>query len=78
MNAMRKLIVAEHISLDGVIQSPAGLMIYPVMLERGKHLFGDDIQPSALTLVHSIGTPSDVLLARYARSGEVRTGRADK
>ncbi|HUE94122.1 dihydrofolate reductase family protein [Pseudomonas sp.] len=54
------------------------LMIYPVMLGRGKHLFGDDIQPSALTLVHSVGTPSGVLLARYARSGEVRTGRADK
>ena len=54
------------------------LMIYPVMLGRGKHLFGDDIQPSALTLVHSTGTPSGVLLARYARSGEVRTGRADK
>lgn len=50
------------------------LMIYPVMLGRGKHLFGDNIQPSAFTLTHSTSTPSGVLLARYAHSGEVRTG----
>lgn len=50
------------------------LMIYPVVLGRGKRLFGDDAQPSAFTLAHSITTRSGVLLARYARSGEVRTG----
>ena len=48
---------------------------HPVMLGRGKRVFGDDAQPSAFTLVHSISTPSGVLLTRYARSGEVRTGR---
>lgn len=50
------------------------LMIYPVVLGRGKRLFGDDAQPSAFTLAHSITTRRGVLLARYARSGEVRTG----
>ncbi|HEV8431689.1 MAG TPA: dihydrofolate reductase family protein [Pyrinomonadaceae bacterium] len=50
------------------------LMIYPVVLGRGKRLFGDNAQPSAFTLVHSTSTPSGVLLTRYARSGEVRTG----
>jgi dihydrofolate reductase len=54
------------------------LMIYPVMLGRGKHLFGDNAQPSAFTLMHSSSTPSGVLLARYARSGEVRTGVVGK
>ena len=50
------------------------LMIYPVVLGRGKRLFGDNAQPSAFTLAHSTSTPSGVLLTRYARSGEVRTG----
>ena len=50
------------------------LMIYPVVLGHGKRLFGDNAQPSAFTLAHSISTPGGVLLTRYARSGEVRTG----
>jgi dihydrofolate reductase len=50
------------------------LLIYPVVLGRGKRLFGDNAQPSAFTLAHSSSTPSGVLLTRYARSGEVRTG----
>jgi dihydrofolate reductase len=50
------------------------LMIYPVMLGRGKRLFGDDAQASAFTLSHSARTPGGVLINRYVRSGEVRTG----
>ena len=50
------------------------LMIYPVVLGRGKHLFGNNAQPSAFTLAHSTSTRSGVLLTRHARSGEVRTG----
>jgi dihydrofolate reductase len=50
------------------------LMIYPVVLGRGKPLFGDNAQPSAFTLAHSTSTPSGVLITRYVRSGEVRTG----
>ncbi len=37
-------------------------------------VFGDNAQPSAFTLAHSSSTPSGVLLTRYARSSEVRTG----
>ena len=54
------------------------LMIYPVVLGRGKRLFGDNAQPAAFTLVHATSTPSGVLLTRYARSGEVRTGAFDE
>jgi dihydrofolate reductase len=54
------------------------LMIYPVVLGRGKRLFGDNAQPSAFTLVHATSTPSGVLLTRYVRSGEVRTGAFDE
>jgi len=50
------------------------LLIYPVVLGRGKRLFGDDAQASAFTLAHSTSTPSGVLITRYVRSGEVRTG----
>jgi len=50
------------------------LMIHPVLLGRGRRLFGDDAQPSAFTLAHSASTPSGVLIARYVRGGEVRTG----
>jgi dihydrofolate reductase len=50
------------------------LMIYPVVLGRGKHLFGNNAQPSAFTLAHSTSTPQGVLITRHVRSGEVRTG----
>jgi dihydrofolate reductase len=50
------------------------LMICPIVLGRGKRLFGDNAQPSAFTVAHSTSTPGGVLLTRYARSGEVRTG----
>ncbi|SDQ35191.1 dihydrofolate reductase family protein [Pseudoxanthomonas sp. CF125] len=50
------------------------LMIYPVVIGHGKRLFGDNAQPSSFTLTQSTRTAGGVLLARYARSGEVRTG----
>ena len=50
------------------------LVIYPVMLGHGKCLFGEDAQPSAFTLAHSTSTPGGVLITRYMRNGEVRTG----
>jgi dihydrofolate reductase len=50
------------------------LSIYPVMLGRGKRLFGDDALASAFHLAHSAATPGGVLITRYTRAGEVRTG----
>lgn len=54
------------------------LLIYPVILGRGKRLFGDNAQVSAFTLAHSTSTPGGVLITRYVRSGEVRTGTFDE
>jgi dihydrofolate reductase len=54
------------------------LLIYPVLLGRGKRLFGDNAQASSFTLAHSTSTPSGVLITRYVRSGEVRTGTFDE
>ncbi|SIT37200.1 Bifunctional deaminase-reductase domain-containing protein [Paraburkholderia piptadeniae] len=53
------------------------LLIYPVMLGRGKRLFGDNALASAFTLAHSTSTPGGVLITRYMRDGEVRTGAFD-
>jgi dihydrofolate reductase len=50
------------------------LVIYPVILGRGKRLFGDDAQASAFTLVRSLSTAGGALITRYLRNGEVRTG----
>jgi dihydrofolate reductase len=50
------------------------LLIYPVVLGRGKRLFGDDAKASAFTLTHSATTSGGVIITRYTRDGEVRTG----
>jgi len=50
------------------------LLIYPVVLGRGKRLFDDNAQASAFTLAHSTSTPSGVVITRYVHDGEVRTG----
>jgi dihydrofolate reductase len=50
------------------------LLIYPLVLGRGKRFFGDGTQPAALRLTHSAVSPKGVLLTRYERAGEVTTG----
>ena len=50
------------------------LLMYPVVLGRGKRLFDDNAQASAFTLANSTSAASGVLITRYVRSGEVRTG----
>lgn len=50
------------------------LQIFPVLLGRGKRLFDESAQASALDLADSIVTPGGVVIARYVRGGEVRTG----
>lgn len=50
------------------------LLVYPVLLGRGKHLFDDRTQASAFRLEESKTSSTGVLVTRYARAGEVRTG----
>jgi dihydrofolate reductase len=54
------------------------LMTFPVVLGRGKRLFDDTALASAFTLSHSTSTANGVLITRYVRGGEVRTGTFDK
>ena len=50
------------------------LKIFPVTLGPGKRLFGDGTIPAAFTLASSATSPSGVVIATYARAGEVKTG----
>jgi dihydrofolate reductase len=54
------------------------LLVYPVILGRGKRLFGDDAAACAFRLVQSVGTSRGVIITRYLRDGEVRTGAFGK
>jgi dihydrofolate reductase len=46
---------------------------FPLVLGKGKRLFGDDSQPRAFKLTHSAVTPNGLIAATYLRSGEVKT-----
>lgn len=50
------------------------LLVYPVLLGRGKRLFDEAGQPSAFRLDHSRTTREGVLISRYLRAGPVQTG----
>jgi len=50
------------------------LLTYPVLLGRGKRLFDDATHAAAYRLASSRATRTGVIVARYLRDGEVRTG----
>ncbi len=50
------------------------LLVHPILLGRGKRLFNDRAPASAFRLEASKATPRGVLVNRYVRAGEVRTG----
>lgn len=47
---------------------------FPVVLGRGKRLFGDAAQPATLSLVRSAVSASGVVMSTYVPAGEIRTG----
>lgn len=50
------------------------LFTFPVILGRGKRLFGEESKPGALKLVDSKVSPSGIVIATYRRDGAVKTG----
>jgi dihydrofolate reductase len=50
------------------------LLIYPVVLGKGKRLFGEGTLPASLKLVDSKASPSGVTINTYEREGAVKTG----
>jgi dihydrofolate reductase len=49
------------------------LVVYPVLLGRGKRCFSESADPRELALVSSKATPSGVLINTYRHVGSVRT-----
>jgi dihydrofolate reductase len=50
------------------------LLTYPLVLGKGKRLFGEGAIPAAFKLVKSAVSPSGVFIATYERAGEIQTG----
>lgn len=50
------------------------LMTYPIILGHGKKLFADGAAPRTFTLTESHVGNKGVIVARYERAGEVKTG----
>jgi dihydrofolate reductase len=50
------------------------LLVFPLVLGRGKRFFGAGTMPAAFKLTKSEVSPNGVLIARYERAGEVATG----
>jgi dihydrofolate reductase len=51
-----------------------GLWIFPVVVGRGKRIFGDDVSPAGFELVDSKISTTGVLLTRYRKKGPVEIG----
>ncbi|QQN87706.1 dihydrofolate reductase family protein [Acinetobacter variabilis] len=50
------------------------LMIFPIILGRGKRLFAEDSMPAAFAVTDHQVTSNGVVLSCYQRVGEVKTG----
>lgn len=50
------------------------LLVYPILLGHGKRLFDDRSRAAAFRLEQSKATSKGVVVNRYVREGEVRTG----
>ena len=50
------------------------LMIFPLLLGKGKRLFGDGAMPAAFKLAKSQASTTGVIMATYERGGEIKTG----
>jgi dihydrofolate reductase len=64
-----------HLLLQHDLVDELRLKIHPLMLGKGKNLFTEGAVPAAsFTLAESIVTTKGVIIARYKRAGEVKTG----
>jgi len=50
------------------------VLIFPVVLGKGKRLFGDGASPAGLKLLKSQSFPTGVIVATYQPAGAVKTG----
>jgi dihydrofolate reductase len=67
-STLTPLLIAEGLA-DEVM-----LMVFPVMIGRGKRIFSDLARPSELTLTQSKATSKGVILSTYKPADALRTG----
>ena len=53
------------------------LLVFPVLLGKGKRFFSDEAAPRELALVSSKAAPSGVVINTYRPAGPLRTGSFD-
>ena len=61
-------VLLEHGLVDEVV-----LLVYPVLLGRGKRFFSDSADPRELAFVSTKATPTGVLINSYRHVGALRT-----
>jgi dihydrofolate reductase len=59
--------------LDQGLVDEVVLLVYPVLLGRGKRFFSDSADPRELALVSTKATPSGVVINTYRHVGSLRT-----
>jgi dihydrofolate reductase len=50
------------------------VLIFPIVLGKGKRLFGDGATPAGLKLIKAQSCPTGVIVANYQPAGNVKTG----
>ena len=63
-----------HILLAADLLDEIRLLVFPLVLGKGKKLFGADAAPAGYRLTKSTVSASGVTIATYERSGEIVTG----
>lgn len=67
-STLTPMLIAEGLA-DEVV-----LLVFPVLIGRGKRIFSDLVQPSELRLIESKATASGVVVSKYQPAGPMRTG----
>ena len=67
-STLTPMLIAEGLA-DEVV-----LLVFPVLIGRGKRLFSDGVAASELRLIESKATSSGVVVSRYQPAGAMRTG----
>jgi dihydrofolate reductase len=60
--------------LENALVDEFWLKIFPVTVGGGKRLFGEGTMPANFKLLESKSSPSGVIIASFARAGEIETG----
>lgn len=63
-----------HTLLANDLVDEVRLLVFPVLLGKGKRLFGEETKPAGLKLEKATVSPRGIVVARHVRAGDVATG----